>query len=146
MTVELNNLDFIDLLGERHLLLRNKLRKMWESNIDLNVTISNSEWFIIAKTYTQGNPTVAQVTKQVDITRQAVHKAVKSLEAKQLIETTNSYNNKVKGLQLTPAGKEYYEKISLLKAELEELIAQNIGEKNIELLKKLFRSDWGIDE
>ncbi|HBN85965.1 MAG TPA: MarR family transcriptional regulator [Clostridiales bacterium] len=143
MVEELKNLDLVDLLGERHLMIRKRLAEMWDTQGESHVTISNSEWFIMAKIFTQENPTIAQVAKQTDISRQAVHKAVKSLEAKELVKTTNS-TNRVKGLELTQTGKESYDKILSLKSELEEHIKQIVGVKNVELLKKILGTDWGI--
>lgn len=91
------------------------------------------------------NPTISYVTKHVDISRQAVHKFVKSLESKGLIEITNSKNNnKDKCLHLTLLGEECYEKNLCLKAELEDKIAATIGDENFKILKDILKSDWGL--
>ena len=107
MNSELQSLDLIDLISERHVLLRRICEKSWNDNS--NIHISNSEWYIMARIYKK-KTTLSYVTKHVDISRQATHKFVKNLESKGLIEITNSTNNnKDKCLQLTPLGEECYE-------------------------------------
>lgn len=123
-------------------MLRSISEKMWNSSSD--IYISNSEWFIIARIYKK-HSTISYVTKHVDISRQAVHKLVKSLEAKGLIEITNSKNNnKNKCLHLTSLGKKCYEKNLSLKAELENKIAGKIGAEHFKILKDILKSDWGL--
>ncbi|WP_087975154.1 winged helix DNA-binding protein [Oceanobacillus rekensis] len=142
MDFELKNLDLIDVLSERHLQLRKITEKLWNDNSDMY--LSNSEWFIIARIYKKQS-TIAYVTKHVDISRQATHKFIKSLESKGLIEINNVKNNKKdKCICLTKLGEECYEKNELLKAKLEESIANEIGEEQLQHLKILLQSDWGI--
>lgn len=142
MNSEFQNLDLIDLISERHLLLRSISEKLWNDSSD--IYISNSEWFIMARIYKK-HPTISYVSKHVDISRQAVHKFVKSLESKGLIEITNSKNNnKDKCIQLTSLGKECYEKNLSLKATLEDKIAGKIGAEHFKILKDILKSDWGL--
>lgn len=142
MKPELQNLDLIDLISECHLLLRGITEKLWNNSSD--IYISNSEWFIMARIYKK-QPTISYVSKNVDISRQATHKFIKSLEAKGLVEIMNVvYNNKEKCIKLTPLGEECFEKNEALKMALEEKIAENIGEKEVSFLKSLLRSDWGL--
>ncbi len=75
---ELQNLHLIDLISERHVLLRRICEKSWNDSSDIH--ISNSEWYIMARIYNK-KPTLSYVTKHVDISRQATHKFVKNLEA-----------------------------------------------------------------
>jgi DNA-binding MarR family transcriptional regulator len=139
---ELQNLDLIDLISERHLMLRSISEKMWNDSSD--IYISNSEWFIMARIYKK-HPTISYITKHVDISRQAVHKFVKSLQSKGLIEITNSNNNnKNKCLHLTPLGEECYEKNLSLKVELGNRIARNIGAEHSNILIHILKSDWGL--
>lgn len=144
MNLDLQNLDLIDLINERHLLLRSISEKMWNNSSD--IYISNSEWFIMARIY-KNQQTISYVTKHVDISRQAVHKFIKSLEAKGLIEITSSKNNnKDKCLRLTPLGEECYEKNLSLKAKLESMIADKMGMEHIKILKDILKSDWGLHD
>lgn len=139
---ELQNLDLIDLVSERHLLLRSIIEKLWNNSSD--IYISNSEWFIMARTYKK-QPTISYVSKHVDISRQATHKFIKSLEAKGLLMIKNlDNNNKDKCIALTELGEECYEKNLSLKAELEARIREKIGAEQLALLTSILKSDWGL--
>ena len=139
---ELQNLDLLDLISERHVLLREISEKLWNDSSDIH--ISNSEWYIMTKIYKK-QPTISYVTKQVAISRQAIHKSVKSLESKALIEIKNCDNNKKdKCLQLTKLGEECYEKNLSLKAKLEVKIADKIGIEQLDILKDILKLDWGL--
>ena len=139
---ELHNLDLIDLLSEHHILLRRITEKLWNDSSDIN--ISNSEWFIIARIY-QKQPTISYVSKQVDISRQATHKLIKSLESKGLVVVKNVENNKKdKCIKLTALGEECYEKNESLKATIEKKIADHIGTEQLILLKDILKADWGL--
>jgi DNA-binding MarR family transcriptional regulator len=138
----LQNLDLIDLLSERHGLVREIAEKSWNDNSE--IYISNSEWYIMSRIYKK-HPTISYVSKNVSISRQATHKFIKSLEAKGLVEIHNVENNKKeKSIKLTPLGEECYEKNEALKATLEKKIASRIGEDKLELLKGILKADWGI--
>ena len=139
---ELQHLDLIDLLSERHFLLRSICEKAW--NDSSGIYISNSEWFIMARIYKK-QPTISYVSKHVDISRQATHKFIKNLESKGLVEIKNAENNnKDKCLRLTALGDECFEKNESLKATLEKKIADKIGAEQVTLLKEILKVDWGL--
>ncbi len=140
---EFQNLDLIDLLSERHGLVRGISEKRWNENSE--IYISNSEWYIMARIYKK-KPTISYVTKRVDISRQAIHKFIKNLSAKGLVEVKNVENNKKeKCIELTALGEECYEKNENLKAKLENEIAEKIGTEQVKTLKDLLKSEWGIE-
>lgn len=142
MNFELQNLDLIDLISERYLMLRSIVEELWNNNGEIR--ISNSEWFIMSRIYKK-QPTISYVSKDVNMSRQAVHKFVKSLESRGLINITNSKNNnKEKCLQLTSLGEECYEKNLTLKAILEDRITEKIGAERLKILKDILKSDWGL--
>jgi len=139
---ELQHLDLIDLISERHVLLRRICEKSWNDNNDIH--ISNSEWYIMARIYKR-KTTLSYVTKHVDISRQATHKFVKNLESKGLIEITNSTdNNRDKCLQLTPLGEECYEINLSQKIAIEQNLAEKIGVDKVEILKDILKLEWDI--
>jgi DNA-binding MarR family transcriptional regulator len=141
---ELQNLDLIDLLSERHTLVRSISEKTWNDNSDLY--ISNSEWYIMARIYKK-EPTISYVTKNVEISRQAIHKFIKNLAAKGLVEISNAgHNKKEKCIRLTALGEECYEKNAALKAELENKIAEKIGAEQVKILKNLLKLEWEIEK
>jgi DNA-binding MarR family transcriptional regulator len=136
------SLDLIDTLSERHLQLRRVTEKLWNDRSE--IYLSNSEWFIIARIYKK-ETTIAYVTKHVDFTRQATHKVIKSLVAKGLVETFNvEHNKKDKYIRLTSLGEECYEKNESLKAEIEQKIAQEIGDESLIALKAILKKNWGL--
>lgn len=139
---ELQNLDLIDLISERHSLVRRISANAW--NEQSEIYISNSEWYIMARVYKR-QPSVAYVTKNVDISRQALHKFIKKLIEKGLVETKNVENNKKeKSIHLTALGEECYEKNEVLKAQLENEIAEKIGIEKVNILKDILKVDWRI--
>lgn len=116
--------------------------KAWNDANDIK--ISSSEWYILARIYKK-QPTISSVTRSVDISRQAIHKFIKNLAAKGLVEIHNVENNKKeKWIQLTGLGEECYEKNEALKDELEKRIAETIGQDQVDALKVILKSDWGI--
>ena len=130
------------MVSERHLQLRKLTEKRWNDSSD--IYLSNSEWFIMARIYKK-QPTIAYVSKNVDISRQATHKFIKSLEAKGIVEISSvEYNKKDKCIRLTKLGEECYEKSQSLKVNLEKEIADKIGSEQLTLLKDLLKLDWGL--
>lgn len=139
---ELQKLNLIDLISERHITTRRISEKAWNDNSEFH--ISNSEWYIMARIYKK-QPTIAYVTKNVDISRQAIHKFIKNLASKGLVEVRNVENNKKeKCIRLTAFGEECYEKNEALKVQLENKVAEKIGSDQMEILKDILKSDWGI--
>jgi DNA-binding MarR family transcriptional regulator len=139
---ELKNLDLIDLLSERHSLVRKISEKAW--NDQSEIYISNSEWYIMARIYKK-QPPISYVTKNVEISRQAIHKFIQKLSEKGLVEIKSMENNKKeKCIQLTALGEICYEKNEALKAQLENKIAEKIGTEQVEILKDILKLDWKI--
>lgn len=139
---EMSGLDLIDLLGERHFGLRRIAEELWNERGDL--AISNSEWFVMAR-IGGGEPTIAEVSRQVDITRQATHKLIRKMLEKGLVAVSDDERNrKVKRVRLTELGHGCYENNEKLKAELETRIAEAIGTDKVAALKDILAMDWGL--
>ncbi|SEJ74518.1 DNA-binding transcriptional regulator, MarR family [Bhargavaea ginsengi] len=139
---DMRRLDLIDLLGERHFQLRRLAEERWNKRGDL--PISNSEWFLMAR-IDGGEPTIAEVSRQVDITRQATHKLIRKMSEKGLVEVADDERNKkVKRVRLTGLGHECYRKNEQLKSELEEKIAEAIGADSVAALKEILAVDWEL--
>ncbi|MFJ8260570.1 MarR family transcriptional regulator [Rummeliibacillus sp. NPDC094406] len=144
MCSQLEELDVLDLLSKRHMNLRKKVERMWNSANEIK--ISNSEWYVISFTYKK-QPTIATITKQVDITRQATHKLIKGLEQKGVLEIHNAlHNKKDKCVTLTSYGDSIYEEYTKIKNELESDISHHIGKEQLQLLKAIISNDWGIED
>lgn len=139
---ELQNLDLIDLLSERHSLVRKISETSWNNQSEIH--ISNSEWYIMARIYKR-KPNISYITKNVEISRQAIHKFINKLSEKGLVQVENVENNKKeKCIQLTALGEECYEKNEALKGQLENKIAEQIGAEQVSTLKEILKLDWNI--
>jgi DNA-binding MarR family transcriptional regulator len=142
LDLEYQHIDLIDLISERHGMLRKLSEDLWNDNSDLH--ISNSEWYIMSRIYNR-QPTIAEVSKNVDISRQATHKFIKKMEAKNLVLVMNVINNnKEKCIKLTEFGNKCFERNEALKASLEKKIADKIGADQVLFLKEILKSDWGL--
>lgn len=139
---DLQNLDLIDLLSERHNQVRKISEKAWNDQSEMS--ISNSEWYIMSKIYKK-QPTISYVNRNVEISRQAIHKFIKQLSAKGLVEVENAeHSKKDKCIRLTDLGEECFEKNEALKKQLEDRIMEAVGEKQFAVLKDVLRQDWKI--
>lgn len=143
LNTEIKHFELIDVFFERYISLRKIFEKLW--NEYSNIPISNSEWQILSIIYNK-QPTLSYVSKNVDISRQATHKLIKKLESKGLVQVMNvKNNNKEKCLSLTPLGIDCYEKSEILKASLENRIAEKLGSHQVEALANILKSDWGLE-
>lgn len=140
MLKQAQQLQLIDLMNRKQLLLKNIREEKWE---DLsNIPITNSEFYIMSKVYNK-EPLISHVARQVHFSRQATHKFIRQLEEKGLVET-KYVNLRDKSIALTDLGEQCYEKHVALKSELEKMIAKEIGEDNVKRLKEILTMDWGI--
>src|SRR5690606_41295984 len=73
---ELQKLNLIDLISERHITTRRISEQAWNGTSEIH--ISNSEWYIMARIYKK-QPTIAYVTKYEDISRQEIQTFIKNL-------------------------------------------------------------------
>ena len=142
--VDLDSLNLIDLIHERHIQLRKLTEQIWNDQNEKR--ISNSEWYILTKIYQEkGETTISNITKQVYITRQATHKFIKLLEEKKLVEVKNvEHDKRVKAVRLTNFGLNSVKRNIALKKELENKIAEKLGTEEVDRLKEVLRTDWGI--
>lgn len=138
----LQNLDLIDLLNERQRYVQRLTQEAWDNENDMH--ISRSEWYIIAQVYQKQLP-ISYVTKNIDISRQAIHKFIKNLSTNGLIEVHKMENNKKERcIALTDFGRECYEAKAAIKTRMEDKIAENLGNGQVEMLKSILRADWGL--
>lgn len=141
---ELHNRDVIDLLSERYETLRQLAENKWAVNN--TIYISNSEWTIMGRIYNE-QLTIADVAKDVDFSRQATHKFIKSLEVKELVEVSSvQHSKKHKAIRMTEFGKTCYEKNILYKREIEQQLIRTLGEVEVTKLKEILTLNWGIEQ
>lgn len=137
MHSDTNNLFLLDILNQKNNLLRQQFEIEWGKKH--SVSLSATEWVLLGK-FQQQAFTLAQVSKDFDITRQATHKSIRSLEAKGLIETyACSQNRRVKMGRITPLGKEYYTEGKNLKQTLQNELIKTIQPEGLTHLLQLLK-------
>jgi DNA-binding MarR family transcriptional regulator len=135
-----DNLSLIDLVSEKHAILRKKAESRWRENSDIE--FSHTEWFLLSKAE-QESLSISQAAHIIDISRQAMQKCAKNLEARGYITLVFIEGNKRdKYITLTKTGKESCKKNNLLKGEIEDEIIRTLGEETVINLKRLLKSSW----
>lgn len=132
------DLNIIDLISEKHIILRRNVEERWK--ICEEEEISHTEALLLAKIKME-KISIAEVARQANISRQAMFKCAKKLEARGYLKfVKNERNNKY--TELTEKGKNYCEKSKELKEKIEEEISIILGKDNLEMLKNLLVKDW----
>ncbi|MGN7476512.1 MarR family winged helix-turn-helix transcriptional regulator [Solibacillus silvestris] len=130
-------IDFIELLYRQHKQLRQRAEIMWNENNELHLT--SSEWFVLKNIY-DGFVTVPELVKQLDISKQGVHKFIISLQEKGLIITELKKGSKVQKIaHLTEQGVDTIHKSKEMELEIEKMVRGTIGDKEYELLLEMLK-------
>lgn len=135
-----NDYELLDNISDKYFQLRKTIEEMW--NNSYSIAITKSEWQILSLIHGK-KPTIAEITKKVNISRQATHKNIKLLYSKGLITVNNvENNNKNKYLELTSFGESCYIDSKLMKESIEKDIVAKIGPENVAILKNILQMDW----
>ena len=134
----INNLNIIDLISEKHITLRREVEERWSKSGEEDIT--HTEAMLLAK-INMGKISLAEVARQANVSRQAMHKCAKKLEEKGYLEFIANESNQTY-TSLTEKGSLYCKKSNDLKEKIEQEIAENLGEENIKLIKKLLEGQW----
>lgn len=132
------NLNIIDLISEKHITLRREVEERWSKSGEEDIT--HTEAMLLAK-INMGKISLAEVARQANVSRQAMHKCARKLEEKGYLEFIVSESNQTY-TSLTEKGSLYCKKSNDLKEKIEQEIAENLGEENIKLIKKLLEGQW----
>lgn len=108
------NLNIMDLISEKHIILRREVEDRWKA-ID-EEEISHTEALLLAK-ISMGRIALAEVARQANISRQAMYKCAKKLEDRGYLKFVADENNN-KYTELTEKGIEYCEKSIALKEKI----------------------------
>ncbi|NWK84706.1 HTH domain-containing protein [Staphylococcus sp. GSSP0090] len=136
--------DLINLISDRHHDLRQKVEYMTAQQLP-QVHFGSSEWYLIM-IIKYDRPSFAELTHKINLTRQAIHKAVKQLEQKQVVQIESVPNNKKeKRVTLTQFGITCYEKYIENKQYIIEHISHVIGASEVAHLQQLLLADWQLD-
>lgn len=137
--------DLINLISDRHNDLRQKVEYMTLQQSP-QVHFSSSEWYLIT-IIKYDNPSLAELTRIVNLTRQAIHKAIKQLEQKSVVQIESVPNNKKeKRVKLTKYGISCYERYAENKRLLIDHIGKVLGFSEIEYLQYLLEQNWQLED
>ena len=134
----MNNLNIIDLISEKHISLRREVEERWSESGEEEIT--HTEAMLLAK-INMGKISIAEVARQANISRQAMHKCAKKLEDRGYLKFISNENNQTYTI-LTEKGVLYCEKSNELKEKIEKEIEDILGEENIKIIKKLLEKKW----
>lgn len=134
----IKKLNIIDLISEKHITLRREVEERWSKSGEEDIT--HIEAMLLAK-INMGKISLAEVARQANVSRQAMHKCAKKLEEKGYLEFIASESNQTY-TSLTEKGVLYCKKSNELKDIIEEEITQKLGEENMKLIKKLLECEW----
>lgn len=135
--MDINSDNIVDLINEKYMKLR-KIHDMKWSKFS-EIPISNSEGLIIALIHKKES-TISEIAQQAQISRQAAHKNIKVLVAKNLIQANAAVdNNRKKILKLTPQGEACFYKNELIKEEIEKDLFANMDDRDIFLFKEMLK-------
>lgn len=135
----LKDLNLIDLISEKHIVLRREVEERWAQT--MTDQISHTEAMLLAK-LSMGRIALAEVARQANISRQAMSKCAKQLEEKGYLTFETSKEGKGKYAKLTTKGEAYCEQSKKLKMMIEQEIANEIGEEAVRHLKELLKKNW----
>lgn len=138
-----NNYNIVDLINEKNSSLRKIKENKW-NNLNF-IQITDTEWSILSLIYgREVAPAISEISSNINITRQATHKCVKSLNGKELIIIRKmENNNRNKCLELTPLGESIFLEHQKMKKDIEKEIELNIGSENFIQLKDILKRSWG---
>ena len=134
----IKKLNIIDLISEKHITLRREVEERWSESGEEDIT--HTEAMLLAK-INMGKISLAEVARQANVSRQAMHKCAKKLEEKGYLEFIAIEINQTYTC-LTEKGVLYCKKSNELKDIIEEEITQKLGEENMKLIKKLLECEW----
>lgn len=132
------NLNIIDLISEKHIALRREVEQRWSKSGEEEIT--HTEAMLLAK-INMGKISLAEVARQTNVSRQAMHKCAKKLEDKGYLKFISSETNQTY-TSLTEKGILYCKKSNELKEKIEQEISENLGKENIELIKEILKKKW----
>ncbi|HHX12786.1 MAG TPA: winged helix-turn-helix transcriptional regulator [Clostridiales bacterium] len=138
-----NNNNLVDLISEKNFNIRKLKEDKWNNQYSIQIT--DTEWSILSLIYgKEPAPAISEISGHINITRQATHKCIKSLNSKGLILIEKmENNNRNKCLELTPLGKTIFSENQKLKKDIEKEIELNIGSDKFIQLKDILKRSWG---
>lgn len=140
MDMVMEPLSLVDLVYEKHNLLRDELEQLWNKSCDVKIT--DSEWQLLSHIRKE-SITISDLARRTGISRQATHKCAVSLREKQLLDIVTVPNNKrSKYAIITDLGKKCWDDNVILKKQLESRIISTISPQQASALRSLLQECW----
>jgi DNA-binding MarR family transcriptional regulator len=137
MDNHLQEMNLIDLLSEKHLVLR---KIVTDQDPD---QINKTESHILAVLEAHQMLSISEISRIINISRQGTHKSIQGLLSRNYVEAVEvEGNQRDKNIILTQKGIECNQRMMVTKIELEQRIANKLGAANVELLKSLLKEEW----
>lgn len=137
MDNHLQEMNLIDLLSEKHLVLR---KIVTDPDPD---QINKTESHILAVLEAHQMLSISEISRIINISRQGTHKSIQGLLSRNYVEAAQvEGNQRDKNIILTQKGIECNQRMMITKIELEQRIANKLGAANVELLKSLLKEEW----
>ncbi|CAH1058126.1 MarR family winged helix-turn-helix transcriptional regulator [Paenibacillus pseudetheri] len=137
MDNHLQEMNLIDLLSEKHLVLR---KIVTDPDPD---QINKTESHILAVLEAHQMLSISEISRIINISRQGTHKSIQGLLSRNYVEAVEvEGNQRDKNIILTQKGIECNQRMMITKIELEQRIANKLGAANVELLKSLLKEEW----
>jgi len=139
MHSRIGNLNVIDIISERHAMLRKIAEERWQEASDLD--FSHTELFLISKAG-QESLTVSQAAAIMKISRQAMQKCAAGLEARGYLGfERQAGNRREKFMVLTEAGAACSRRYEGVKEGIEREIGEKIGKDALAKLKAILSAE-----
>lgn len=133
-------MNLLELLYKQYKQLRDYIVVQWDEQHE--IPLSNSEWNCL-HAIVEGAHTVPEIMQRHEITKQAAHKVLKSLEEKEMVETALIKAPKVKKqIALTKFGYEIYEKSLEVHLQTEKELRSVLGDTQYEQLINTLNKKW----
>ncbi|QUL54130.1 winged helix-turn-helix transcriptional regulator [Paenibacillus tritici] len=137
MNEYISGLNLVDLISEKHKVLRDKVNEM--SGEPLNKT----ETHILAMLELHGTLSISEVSRLIGISRQGTQKTINNLLAEGYVDTAaKEGNSRDKPILLTLKGAEACRSMLEIKQTIEAEITARIGKEQVEILRKLLTQVW----
>ncbi|ASA20805.1 MarR family winged helix-turn-helix transcriptional regulator [Paenibacillus donghaensis] len=137
MNKNLQEMNLIDLLSEKHLALRKRVTELYPDSIN------KTESHILAVLEARQMLSISEISRIINISRQGTHKSIQGLLSQGYVEAVDvAGNNRDKHIVLSSKGLECNKKMLILKKQLEQQIIDKLGNSHVELIKTLLKEDW----
>lgn len=133
-------MNLLELLYKQYKQLRDYIVIQWDEQNE--ISLSNSEWNCLHAVI-EGAKSVPEIMQRNEITKQAAHKVIKSLEEKGMVLTSLVKTPKVqRQVELTDFGRYIYSKSLVVHLEVEEKLRHTLGNDVYEQLVETLNKKW----